>query len=560
MTPRQLLTRFSFHDLFRSEALSEAGMENYRAWVISVGVAFVCFHLHFARLLARKYGAIAARRDFALFRAALEADELFYISASFVLALLLATLQWQSLFPGERDNQVLGPLPIRRSDIFLARIAALGLFLAIFLLTFNLPPAVIFPALSGGPFPLAPLGRRILAHIFAGFGASLGAFFAVLALQGLTLIAVPHRWRSRVSFLLQSTLLVAAIALIPIVWHMPGLHRLLASRAPWLGWVPGVWWVGLCEALSGTADAWHSAMANRALTALALAAAISAGTYALLYRRFADFASPPRPVSSTPSPLLFLARRDDGGVLAFLVWTLFRSAQHRLIFAAIAAVGFSLALDGFISGYIRQWTRGRSAEGFLAETSLALPLLLNFGLVVALRMSFRIPHEWRAHWIFRLTEHAPSRPAQLEATAIAMYTFALAPSLLAAIPFQLLVLGPGRTLAALPLLIAFGACLIEYALQDWQRLPFTATYAPGHQPAAITFVIFLASFILFGSAGAAVIHSVSARPHAWLVTMLILGGAATILRRKRRAHWGHEPFSFSDDGGPAVLVTNFAPE
>ena len=29
---------------------------------------------------------------------------------------------------------------------------------------------------------------------------------------GLTLIAVPHRWRSRVSFLLQSTLLVVAIA------------------------------------------------------------------------------------------------------------------------------------------------------------------------------------------------------------------------------------------------------------------------------------------------------------------------------------------------------------
>lgn len=560
MTPRQLLTRFSFQSLFRSEALSEAGVENYRAWIISIAVAFVCFQLHFARQLAQKYGVIAARADLALFRAAVEADELFYLSAAFVLALLLATLQWQSLFPGERDYQVLGPLPIRRSDIFFARIAALALFFALFLVTFNLPPAFAFPALARGPFPLEPFFRRVAAHTLSGFGASLGALTAVLALQGVCLIAVPHRWRSKVSFFIQSALLVAAIALIPIVWHMPGLHRLLATRAPWLEWIPGIWWVGVCEVLRGSADAWHHAMAHRAMVSLVLAAAISAAAYALLYSRFADFASPPRPVSTTPSPLLFLTRLDDGGVLAFLTWTLLRSAQHRLIFFAIAAVGFSLALDGFISSYIRQWTRGRDPGTLVAETSLALPLLLSFGLVAALRMSFRIPHEWRAHWIFRLTEHAPSRPAQLEATAVAMYAFALAPSLLVAIPFQLLVLGPGPTLAALPLLTAFGACLIEYTLQDWQRLPFTATYAPGHQPAAISFVIFLAAFTLFGYGGAALTRSVSARPHAWFIAMLILGGLAALLRRKRRAHWGSEPYSFSDDGGPSVLVTNFAPE
>jgi hypothetical protein len=32
------------------------------------------------------------------------------------------------------------------------------------------------------------------------------------------------------------------------------------------------------------------------------------------------------------------------------------------------------------------------------------------------------------------------------------------------------------------------------------------------------------------------------------------------LRRKRRSHWGYEPYSFADDGDPAVQVTNFAPE
>ena len=35
--------------------------------------------------------------------------------AMIIFVTLIATLQWQSLFPGERDFQVLSPLPIPRS-------------------------------------------------------------------------------------------------------------------------------------------------------------------------------------------------------------------------------------------------------------------------------------------------------------------------------------------------------------------------------------------------------------------------------------------------------------
>jgi hypothetical protein len=179
-----------------------------------------------------------------------------------------------------------------------------------------------------------------------------------------------------------------------------------------------MWWVGVCEWLRGTTDPWYHHLAATALTVTALSVATAAATYFYLYKRLSDFAQPPRPTSPRQSPILQLARRDDGGMLAFIVWTLARSAHHRLILSAIAAVGASLALEGFLSGYIRQWTRNRDAQGLLVETALALPLLLSFGLTAALRMSFRIPHEWRAHWIFRIAEHAPSRPDQLEATVM----------------------------------------------------------------------------------------------------------------------------------------------
>lgn len=560
MTPRQLLTRYSFQSLFRSEALSEAGVDGYRAWVISVGVALFIFHLYLARVLARKYGIIAKTQDFQLFQSAVAADELFYLSASFVMITLVATLQWQSLFPGERDFQVLAPLPIRRADIFLARILALALFLAIFLVTFNLPPALLFPAFARGPWPAPPFAQSLAAHLVSGLGASLHAFLCVLALQGLCLTTLPHRIRSQASFLIQSTLLTATIACIPIVWHMPGLNRLLDTRAAWIGWIPPVWWVGVCEVLRGSPDPWFQAMATRALVATTLALGISALTYWQLYRRFSDFSQPQRPPTPRQSPLLQLARWNDNGAIVFLAWTIARSAQHRLILSAIAAVGASLAFDGFISGYIRQWTKGRGAGGLFLETALALPLLLTFGLTTALRMSFRIPHEWRAHWVFRITETNPTRPDQLEAAVTAQYLAAVLPSALVAIPFQLIALGPWQSLAAQPLLLGAAACLIEFTMQDWQRMPFTATYAPSHRPAAISFVFFVVAFSSFGWGGAAIIKALLSRPVHWTVTVALLTAATAILRRKRRSHWGHEPYTFADNGDPTVQVTNFAPE
>ena len=552
MTPRQLLTRYSFQSLFRSEAMSEAGVDAFRAWLISIGIAIVFFHFHFARLLAKKYGFIAQSKDQALFRAAVAADEMFYLSASFVFITLIATLQWQSLFPGERDFQILSPLPIRRSDIFLARITALATFLSLFLLAFNLPPAIIFPTLART--------QRFDAHLVSGLGASLFAFFSVLALQGICLTILPHRLRSSASFLIQSTLLVATIALIPIVFHMPGLHRLLATRAEWLTWIPTVWWLGVSETIRGSQDPWHHAMSNRALTAAAISVVIAITTYLYLYRRFSDFAQPARAVSPRRSPLLFLARRADSATLAFIIWTLARSAQHRLILSAIAAVGASLALDGFFSTYIRQWTRGRDAQGLFLETALALPLLLTFSLTAALKMSFRIPHEWKANWIFKLTETTPARPDQLEAAIAAMYWLAVVPATLIAIPFQYAALGPAKTLAAVPLLAAINACLVEFTLQDWQRLPFTATYAPSHTPAAMSFVLFITAFSIYGYGCAAIVGQLILKPLPWLIAAAALSAIWLFLHRKRRSHWGHEPFTFADDGDPTVQVTNFAPE
>ena len=93
-----------------------------------------------------------------------------------------------------------------------------------------------------------------------------------------------------------------------------------------------------------------------------------------------------------------------------------------------------------------------------------------------------------------------------------MFCLAVVPATLIAMPFQSAALGPAKTVAALPLLAAINACLVEFTLQDWQRLPFTATYAPSHTPAAMSFVLFITAFSIYGYACTAIAGQLILKP------------------------------------------------
>ena len=67
----------------------------------------------------------------------------------FIVALAMA-LVCHSLFPDETDYRILMALPVRRSAIFSAKVAALLLFATIFILTTNVAMGLPFSAVSAG--------------------------------------------------------------------------------------------------------------------------------------------------------------------------------------------------------------------------------------------------------------------------------------------------------------------------------------------------------------------------------------------------------------------------
>ena len=72
-----------------------------------------------------EYAAISNQGSFENYRALLVADQLLMIGLPMFIVALAMALVCHSLFPDETDYRILMALPVRRSAIFSAKVAAL---------------------------------------------------------------------------------------------------------------------------------------------------------------------------------------------------------------------------------------------------------------------------------------------------------------------------------------------------------------------------------------------------------------------------------------------------
>jgi hypothetical protein len=118
------------------------------------------------------------------YRHIVRADELWLITLMMSAIGLLTAVKWQSVFPSLRDYRTLGTLPLRARQIFGAKLAALLLVSTAAIVTLNLLPSLLFPAVSASRWQFGlSFARRVLAHAAACTTASYFFFFGLVALQ-----------------------------------------------------------------------------------------------------------------------------------------------------------------------------------------------------------------------------------------------------------------------------------------------------------------------------------------------------------------------------------------
>jgi hypothetical protein len=405
--------------------------------------------------------------------------EHFFIETAMTVAGLIAVLNWDAAFPDRLDALVLAPLPVKRSTLLLAKIAALFAAPALAIISLNIFSGMVWPLL----FRAADSGfvdglRSFPAYWITIFAAGAFFVFTVLTVQGLAANLLPRQLFLRVSAVLQACCLCL---LLSGYFLEPSLESPAALVSPHnqrlLDWLPSYWFFAFFNQLNGSMHPLLLPLAKRAWAGLGLSAFGACATLLLCYFRMMrkvveqpDILPGARSIAWSPG----FGSRLRTAITLFSFRTLMRSRQHRMILSFYLGVGITIVV-----GYVKT-ARGdfRNAGTTISSSLLLASLLMMILAVVGLRVVASIPISLPANWIIRMTQIRPAANYQ-KAVRFSWLTLGVFPVLLI-IASLLLVASPWRpALGHLSVLLCLGVLLVELCLSTFPKIPFTCSYLPG---------------------------------------------------------------------------------
>ena len=443
-----LLTRHFIGALVAPRLLTDLGVDFLRRTAASVvGILFVS-GIFLTRALFKKYTDLYAGWNETIYLRAVESDSLLMIGLPMLVIAVAAVLVAPTLFPDDTDYRVLSPLPVSRSTIFAAKLAATTIVVGALVLTVNAIASLWFPVATGGRWMPHPLAARVLAHAVATISGSLCAFAAVMALQGLCLVVAPPSARARLGLAVQATTFTALLVAIPYVLRMPAMDASdeAVLHAP-LAWVPPAWFLGVERSLLESATAGYGAAARRAAVASIICVVVVLLCYVQLFRRAELLASDASSIHRRSADRrswaavprvprrVFAVNQPTRGVLAFIGTVVMRSRLHQTVFLLIVGIGFAILIgqaQSVLAG-AALWTASPRAA---IHAALSAPLLVGLAMTMGLRAVFLLPLDPRAVWVFRLTESPATRAQWLDAAALSFTLAATIPALLVAAVLQ----------------------------------------------------------------------------------------------------------------------------
>lgn len=522
---RHFLLRFFDSEFVASPGQWKVVVGGVLALVFSLSILYSQMYYHKYRLLNRLPTAEP-------YQTAVLADVLFIITLSIFLMGLFTTLQWPSLFPGLRDYLALAALPVRMSQVFVARFTALLSLAALFVFAINFLPSLVLPMdMAGDYYGMAAI-RQVPAMFLSCSLAAWFIFFALVALQGVLLNALPVRWFPRVSLTVQGALLAILLCGLPLVFSIPDLYRFMRLRPAWAVWAPPLWFLGLDQAIVGSREPFILRLAWLSLAGVAGVAALALVTYLWSYRRHRTRLLESPTVESAPGRAYLAALSDrfmrnprELAVFAFIAKMLGRSRQHRLVLTAFAAIALALIVESFVS-----MAAGHNFQG-LRQAVISAPLALSLFVLAGYRYLFRLPVELQANWIFRVNEPG-NRLAFLDGVERFLLYCAVLPVALLTLPLEVRFLGPRDGCVAAAVCLAPSLVLMELLLTQFDRIPFTSSYLPGQRPLTETVVRYIIAVALYVSVLSSVINW-SLQSAGW--TLALLGALLLLWWRVRSA-------------------------
>ena len=537
--PFRELARHFFGRFFDAESLSPQGDPQVNVTqtlgILAVPSAF--FVLLFRPLMLTGWSLVAVRYMF--------------VSYSMIVMGFLMVFEWDALLPDRRDYQILTPLPLRLSTLFAAKAAALGIFLAIFLVDINFFGALFWPGIDAGPDVLA----IIAAHIAAVVAGGLFTALAVAAIQGVLITFFRGRTYRRISVCVQTVLMAVLVMLLFLTWLLGfSIQGLAKANSPLLQYFPGFWFVGLYECLRpATHNPVLLRLGSTAMHALWCAAGLFVLTYLPGYRRHCrkSVESPELTarVGSSSSLLTrnlhrtLLKQPVECAVFHFIGQTIARSAKHRLFLATYGGFGAALAALTFTAG---------------PSGLLQLPLTLSFVLVSGLRVAFNFPSELGANWAFQVSETTGLRD-YLAATRKWVVVCAILPLFLLLSPMEFVWFRWTVALFHLGFGVTLSVLLMETLLVGFRKVPFTCAHLPGKVNLTWLSAVYVFGFTMYSRIMASFEAWLSTAPVAAFLFFVCAASAGLLLARWHgQMLGGAMALDYEDPGEPVIRTLDLS--
>ncbi len=532
------LTEHFFRALFDFGFLSDLASDSFKRVLIGSVGGFIAFGLLLTRAFMVKYAVLLGTGTQERYRNALLGDDMLIIGLPMLLVAFVTLLVSHSLFPDERDFRILGPLPVPRSVVFRAKLTALLIFAGLFTAAahVSLLPLTLLTSLN--PWGEHNVLLRLIGWAIASLMGSAFAILTITAVVGVLVLALSRSQLQALSTFMRSMVLGALVVCLPLVSHLPTFGPALSSQAPWILSLPPAWFLGLQRTLQGQGDSWFVQLGAVGLISTLFAATVVGVTYVVLFRQFERLMLRPAPTSSPwwrvdRRPIRLRVSPAFEGAYRFTTKTIGRSQMHQGVLIGLSACGIGLATIVLTS------TRIRISATFV-------PFVLMFACGVAARAALALPIEYRANWIFQVTEERITRREQLRAVDRLVTLYVIGVPLALAAPILWLA---HETAALLPAVViaSVGLVFVHAVLLDWRRVPFTCTYLPGKRFIGHSALIGVAACLLFTLTGGGFVSLATMNARMGMIVAASLLVIGYWLRERRLVNWTRTPLMFEDE-------------
>jgi hypothetical protein len=411
-------------------------------------------------------------------------DHYFYVVYSLVALGVVTVFEWDFFFPDLLDVLVLTILPIVDRKLFLARIAAIGIFVGGFLFDSNFLAPLVLPAATDPPALIRFLAAHVIAVALSGTFAA--AF--LLALQGILLGLFGEHLFRRISLLLQGFSITALLILLLLTPVVAGtLRDLLLSKSSAALYFPPFWFLGLYQRLlegpSALPILGRLSQMGCAATGVAILLAVvsypfaywrrtcqlaegSGGSRRRRWFRFSILNALNLDIASDPT---------RNSIFQFIGQTLLRVQRYRIYLVMYGGLGLAL-----VTASVLRFTAAHGAIRLVFSSGglrAAVPIVA-FWTIAGLRTSFLAPTDRRGSWIFRVIQGKPGGK-QLSAAKLWVLLWGLVLSLGTVALAHAVAPGDLRSwrVSVVQVLVAIGLCLLltEIFFLEVRTIPFTSS-------------------------------------------------------------------------------------